>query len=327
MPPPLQSLSLLRRAFLNNLPSHPLTCLLWINSRSPLKQLILGGESRASRTLCCQRPTHIPARTFLKASGVPAAPSRWSCLFVSFLLSWHFYWNSETPHVYFCTASERLVPRWLTQKAPFARLKLNLKNEEKIKTVQPLQWPRHALSLQSSQASNNCQVQPMQALGDGSAGPMGFVRADLKETLRGIQFPRHFFPLQLQLLWPWTINFWHFRHILSGDRALRRYFSEEYICHYTISCTISSLNNHIPAGSDRRPPLLHEWPDVRWSRTHKSIFCTTETVTAVTPTSSTGKFVPLQNNWPEARNLFMAWCALLRCQLLVNWLLGVLVFF
>lgn len=165
MPPPLQSLSLLRRAFLNNLPSHPLTCLLWINSRSPLKQLILGGESRASRTLCCQRPTHIPARTFLKASGVPAAPSRWSCLFVSFLLSWHFYWNSETPHAYFCTASERLVPRWLTQKAPFARLKLNLKNEEKIKTVQPLQWPRHALSLQSSQASNNCQVQPVQALG------------------------------------------------------------------------------------------------------------------------------------------------------------------
>lgn len=29
--------------------------------------------------------------------------------------------------------------------------------------------------------------------GDGSAGQVGFVRADLKETLLGIQFPHHFF--------------------------------------------------------------------------------------------------------------------------------------
>lgn len=125
-------------------------------------------------------------------------------------------------------------------------------------------------------ASDTCPVQPLNA-GDGCAGLMGFVRADLT----AIQFPCNFFPLQLQLLWPWTINFWHFRQNVSGDRALKEVFSKEHICHYTISCIINSLNNHISAGSDRRTPLLQEWPDGR--QTHKSIFCTTETVTAVTP--------------------------------------------
>lgn len=160
--------------------------------------------------------------------------------------------------------------------------------------------------------------------GDGCAGLMGFVRADLRGTLIGIQFPCNFFPLQLQLLWPWTINFWHFRQNVSGDRALKRYFSKEHICHYTISCIINSLNNHISPGSDRRTSAARvTWCEMYTQEHllhHRNCHC-------CDPTSSTGKFVPLQNNWPEARDLFMAWCALLRCQLLINWLQGGLIFF
>lgn len=133
-------------------PSHPQTCLQWINSVSPSNSSSWE-ENPGPAGPCAVTDTHTslqePSWRLQESQLLPAGEASWAAFFlsVSFLLSCHFYWNSENPHVYFCTASERFVPRWLTQKAPFARLKLNFKNKEKIKTVQPLPRPRHALSL------------------------------------------------------------------------------------------------------------------------------------------------------------------------------------
>lgn len=154
--------------------------------------------------------------------------------------------------------------------------------------------------------------------GERCAGKMGFVRADLKETLIGIQFPCNFFPLQLQLLWPWTINFWHFRQNEAADRALRRCFSEEHIYQYTISCIINSLNNHISAGSDRRTSLLHLMWDV-----HTRASSAPQKLSLLWPHRQHWQVCTFakQLTWSQA------WCALLRCQFLINWLQGVLIFF
>lgn len=115
--------------------SHPPTCLPSTTSRFPFLIAYKGRRAQCQQGVVLFRDAYASLQeSSQRPCETQLHPSRWSYLscpflFVWFLLSWHFYWNSEKPSQVFLHRFRKIIPKLINPK-PFCTTKIKNKKTQ-----------------------------------------------------------------------------------------------------------------------------------------------------------------------------------------------------